>query len=354
MGIRLKHSLSRVIQFIGLLTLFSCLGTIDFPVEINGGQLVVSGQISTLADQSTIELGTSADSESLPNPLSGATIKLIDDLGISNYFTETNFGYYDLPNFRGIAGRTYHIEIQTPNGKIYQSKPEKMQGPPQLDSVTYEVVNEGVIDFEGIATAKNFYKIYANATLNSANSFLKFSLSEAYLLSPTDFPDIEGRIPPPCYITQNPDPQRIALVDGSTYSTNKIKKLLVASREVDWTFLEKHYFTTYQSAITKDAFEYWRKVNILANQVGSIFDTPPAEITGNMICVSDASEKVFGFFQTSNQVFVRRDFYQTDLPFPLLVTKCDYTGNYDPTSYLPRCIDCTIVRNSSFKRPSWF
>lgn len=341
------------VQFILFLGLFSCLSQIDFPVEINGGRLVMSGQVSTIPDQNIIELGTSADSESLPNPLSGATIKLVDDLGNASYYIETKTGFYVLNDYQGIEGRTYHVEIETPNGKRYKSLPEKMQPVSVLEKVDYEIVSESVVDFEGTSLPKNFYKIYANSTLASNKLYLKWSVNEAFLLSPTDFPDPFGSIPAPCFIVQNADPQRVALLDGTTFASNKIRQL-VASREIDWTFTEKHYFTTYQSTITKDAFEYWRKVNILANQVGSIFDTPPAEVAGNMVCVSDPSEKVFGYFQSVNQTFQRRDFYQSDLPFPLLVEKCDFTGDFDPLSYLPRCIDCESLRNSSFKRPSWF
>ena len=105
---------------------------------------------------------------------------------------------------------------------------------------------------------------------------------EAFRLSPTDFPDPFGSVPPSCYIVQNADPQRIVLFNGEDLKTTTVENLLVVSRIVDWIFLEKHHFTIYQSALTRDAMEYWRKVNILANQVGSIFDTPPADITGNI------------------------------------------------------------------------
>lgn len=341
-------------RFVIFLALFSCLSQIEVPVEIKGGELIVSGQISTIRDQNIIELGTSADSESRPNPLSGATIKLIDNLGMISYYNETGLGKYSLPNLAGIAGRTYSIEIQTPNGRVYKSRPEKMQEAATLDSVSYEVVGETVVDFEGNILPKNFYKIYANTTLPTNKMYLKWNVNEVFLLSPTDFPDPFGFIPPPCFIIQNADPQRVVVLDGTTFSGNRIKKQLIATREVDWTFLEKHYFTTYQSSITKEAYDYFRKVNILASQVGSIFDTPPAEITGNIVCVSNPSERAFGYFQAANQTFIRRDFYQSDLPFPLLVEKCDFTGDFDPASYLPRCIDCTIVRNSGFERPSWF
>ena len=57
--------------------------------------------------------------------------------------------------------------------------------------------------------------------------------------------------------------------------------------------------------MTRDAIEYWRKVNILANQVGSIFDTPPAEINGNIKNLNNQDEKVYGYFQTVNETYHR-------------------------------------------------
>ncbi len=94
---------------------------------------------------------------------------------------------------------------------------------------------------------------------------------------------------------------------------------MVVSRLVDWSFYEKHYFTLYQSAMTRDAIEYWRKVDILANQVGSIFDTPPAEINGNIKNLNNQDEKVYGYFQTVNETYHRFTLYKEDLPFPLLM-----------------------------------
>lgn len=344
------------LRFTLFLGCFSCLTQIDLPVEAKGGRLVVSGQISTIVDQNVIELGVTSNTFRLPNPLSDASITLFDDLGGSYVYKENTFkaGLYTLEGYSGIAGVTYHIEILLPNGKKYKSLHEKLPEATQLDSVGYEVVTDEVIDFEGAFTSKRSYKIYINSTIASNNTFVKWGVRETYLLSPTDFPDPFGLIPPPCFIDQNADPQRVTLFDGSTTSTKAIKRHLVAVREVDWTFLERHYFTTYQSAITKDAFEYWKKVNILANQVGSIFDTPPAEIRGNIMSMNDSDEKVLGYFQATNQVFERRPFFQSDLPFPLLVVKCDFDGDFDPAHYLPRCIDCTTVRNSSFIRPRWF
>jgi hypothetical protein len=354
MILRFYSVAKRIARFMLFVGLFSCISQIEIPIDVTGGRLVVSGKISTISDQNILELGISVDSYRLPIPLSGASVKLLDDSGTSYPYSQTTAGVYMLSGINGIQGRSYHIEIKLPNGKLYKSLPEKLPTVTKLDSVNYEITNESVVDFEGVVTQKKFYKIYVNATLASSNTYLRWSVGEAFLLSPTDFPDPFGSIPPPCFIVQNADPQRVVLVDGSTFSTNTIKKQLIASREIDWTFIEKHYFTTYQSSITKDAYEYWRKVNILANQVGSIFDTPPAEIVGNVVNVNDPSEKVLGYFQSINQTFNRKAFYSTDLPFPLLGSKCDFDGDFSELHYPTRCIDCTSVRNSSFKRPSWF
>lgn len=319
---------------------------------------MVSGQVSTLQDQNIIQLGLTADTERLPIPLSGAFIVLFDDEEESYSYAEDplNPGTYILADLSGKPGRTYHVRIERPSGEVYESKHEKMPEVVGQLRTHYEFEEEEFTDLEGIVSTQPFIKIYVNTILpaTSEPSYLKWSIEEAYLLSPTDFPDIRGEIPPPCYIIQNADPQRIALFNNVDVPTTSVDNLLAGSRVIDWTFLEKHYFTTYQTSLTKDAYEYWRKVNILANQVGSIFDTPPAEITGNISRVDNSTEKVLGYFQATNQTYDRLLLHPYDMPFPLLMESCTYDGTKYFNDYPSRCLDCLSVRNSSHTRPSWF
>ncbi|MFZ5999848.1 MAG: DUF4249 family protein, partial [Bacteroidota bacterium] len=182
----------------------------------------------------------------------------------------------------------------------------------------------------------------------------KWSLEEAFLLSPTDFPDPFGTIPPPCFVVQNPDPQRVTIFDARETTKTTIENLLVCSRILDWSFLERHYFTVYQSSITDEAYEYWRKVNVLANQVGSIFDTPPALIVGNVKNAANPDEMVLGFFQAANQTYSRFFTTRDDITFPFNPEQCTFDGSYNSLDYPTRCIDCTSVRNSSYSRPDYF
>ena len=343
-----------VMQLIFALLFANCLTPVDIPTKRLGNRLVVSGQISPLEDQNIIQLGRTADTERLPILLSGASITLSDDLGANYSYIEdlAHIGTYVLSGVSGIPGRTYHIQIELPTGEIYNSKPEKMPEKVGKLSTHYELIKEEFVDSEGTVVTQPFIKIYAN-TILPENNFMKWTVQEVYILSPTDFPDPFGYTPPSCFISQNADPQRITLVDGTVLKASSITNLLIGSRIIDYSFWERHYFTIYQSSLTKEANEFWQKVNILANQKGSIFDTPPAEITGNIYNVNNPSEKVFGYFQAVNQIFDRFYVLNYDLPFPLLWTKCTF-DNRDYLLYPQRCLDCLIVRNSSYNRPSWF
>jgi hypothetical protein len=334
----------------------NCVTPVEIPVERAGGRLVLSGQVSNIPEENIIQLGRTADMERLPYPLSGAAIVLKDDLGQSAYYEEDPLipGTYILPGATGVPGRLYHLEILT-EGQTYTTRPEKMPMSAGQLATPFEVRREEYTDLEGIVLTGNFIKIYAQSSLpnESPETYYKWSIEEVFLLSPTDFPDPFGYVPPPCFVAQNADPQRIPLFDVSSVSNPSLEQFLIGSRIIDWTFLEKHYFTTYQSALTKEAFEYWGKVNILSNQVGSIFDTPPAKIEGNVFNPNNPSDQAYGYFQAVYQTYDRFYVHAADLPFRLVVTDCSYDARpYD--KYPARCLDCPSVRNSSYKRPDWF
>lgn len=353
-----KQLTSCLYQSTILLVLIGCLTPIDFPVQNAGGKLVVSGQISTAEGNSTIQLGETANTERKPFPVEGAIIRLLDDSGNSYLYEEDSSrpGTYLLSRISGVTGTTYRIQVTLPDGRVYESIAEKMPKSSGQYSSHHKFEEEEILNDEGVASTKLFIKLFVNSTLplDSEPLYIKWIVDEAFKLSPTDFPDPLGRVPPTCYILQNSDPQRIVMFSSFELSSKTISDLLVASREIDYSFLERHYFTIHQSSLTREAHAYWRKVNILSNQVGSIFDTPPAEIKGNVYRVNNPSEKVYGYFQATNQTSDRFFVLPSDLPFGVLLTKCDFDGSYDELHYPRRCIDCISLRNSSYNRPSWF
>jgi hypothetical protein len=349
----LKGHLIRLSLFAALA---GCITPYNLDVENASGIVVIGGQVSNLSDQSVVELGLTADTDRLPFAVSGATVWIVDETTddlVPCYESEAHPGYYRPTDFAGTPGHDYHVQVEFPNRGTFTSDTERMPVVPGTITSRYEFREQTYTDLEGVVSNQPFLFTYIDAQLpEGANPpFLKWHVEEVFLLSPTDFPDPFGSIPPPCFVAQNADPQRITLFDGSKIHTRNFENLQVSERVVDWSFLEKHAFTIYQSSLTGAAHDYWAKVDILANQTGSIFDTPPAKLSGNMHG-TDGSEQVFGYFQAASQTYSRFFIYKSDLPFYLNVIDCQYYGTR--TEYPTRCLNCTTARNSSYNRPDWF
>jgi Domain of unknown function (DUF4249) len=354
-----KRVISRVvIHTATFVLLLGCLGQIDIRTLPRGNQLVVSGQVSTIQDRNLVQLGKTAETGRLPFPVEGAIVTLFDDTGSTYIYNEDyeHPGDYRLNDFSGSAARRYHIQIILPTGETYESIPERMPEATGRDSVFYEFQDKEFTDLGGTVTTQPFLEIYTNTTLSEANTptYIRWSVEECYVIRPTDYPDPFGNVPPPCYVTQKADPQRVVLLNGTTLKTTFLEHLSLASRLADRSFYDRHYFTTYNSSLTEEAYEYWRKVNILANQVGSIFDTPPAAITGNIFRVNDPNETVLGYFEATNQTYSRFYLVNGDLPFQLQYQSCTFDPARRYDDYPRECLDCLTVRNSSYVRPDWF
>ncbi len=353
----MKTSFRGVLRISPLLLLLNCITPVDLPVEYLGGQLVISGQVSSLPDRTQIQIGRTAYKQ-LPHPETGATITLYDDDGPVQFLYETiTPGNYVAYGFKGIPGRTYHVEISLSTGRVYRSEPETMPPFSPPIEVKHEFAERVTTNSEGANLTEKFVDVYVSTELPSEwqDRYLSWTVEEVYLLSPTDFPDPFGSIPPPCYVNQKAEPNRVALLNATRLKTDKIENQLVCSRIVDRSFLEKHYLITYQSAISKQAYEYWRKVNILANQTGSIFDTPPAQVLGNIESANSSDEKIWGYFQASTESYNRFVLFPTDFPYRIFFPYEECTFSYSRTIEYPSyCLDCLSMRNSSYYRPDWF
>jgi hypothetical protein len=344
------------LQFIPFFLLIGCLTPISLDTDKVGGSIIISGQVSSLNDRNIVQIGTASQDARLPLPFSGAMVQLFDEIGNNFLYSESTSGTYQMDNFSGIPGTTYYLRVTLPDGTIYESGAEKMPEDVGTIITSFVVANEEYIDGDGTTSNQNFIKIYNSSNLIElpTKSYLRWSVIETFIISPTDYPDIAGSIPPPCFISETIDPQKIVLFNKSSTSGTLIQDQYLGRRIIDYSFLEKHYFSSYQTALTAEAFEYWRKVNILTNQVGSIFDTPPAKIKGNIKNINNDSEEVLGYFQAVNEDFDRIVIFPSMLDVPIEFQKCDFNGNFNPLDYPSRCFDCLRVRNSTYERPDWF
>jgi hypothetical protein len=147
-----------------------------------------------------------------------------------------------------------------------------------------------------------------------------------------------------------------------------------------------------QYAVTKDAFEYYQLLRKNTENIGSIFDPQPSNLTGNIHNVADPSEQVIGYITagafTRQRAYINKYNlpgtlqYHTALPYDNCFTDSlyysnprsgenqvkneIYSGNEIPVTTIQRpggpvlgyvasegiCVDCTL-RGTNVKPSFW-
>ncbi len=347
------------IQGTVLLVLAGCLTPFDVVTENKGGRIVISGQLNTLDEAQTVEVGVTSNKYRKPFPVIEAKVTLYDlaDPGspVLFYPATGKDGVYELNGFHGTPGRSYYLQVILKTGEVYQSRPEKIPATQPSLTTEFDFDTRSEIDIDGLPTHNSYLNVYSNSSITADRDsvYLKWDAVSTFIIVPTNFPDPFGVVPPPCFVTQKSDPQRITLAAIPPKSTTEFNRLLVGKRFINYSFITRHYITVYQSALTYSAYEYWRKANLLANRVGSIFDTPPAPLEGNLYNPNDPADKPLGYFQATNTAFSRFFLVRSDLPLLLQPEMmCDFKGW--EFNYPGICLDCLSVSNSSYVAPEWF
>ena len=284
------------------LIMSACVEPISFETEPTGGQLIVNGTLTNTSGPCEVSLKITDQSEDFPVPLSNAQIALVSDDGQQEPFYEQAAGSYRTKSIiQAQPGDTYHLVITLSDGKTYRSQPETMPENIGTDTAYYEVVREEVVSGRGILFKDRLLKAYVDSQVppSDVSLYLKWDVETVYSVTTVIKSPLGDQIIE-CFFYEYPNAQEILLFDRpSSASPNKLQRQLVATREIDYSFLERHYFNVIQSSITRQAHTYWSQVGELSNRTGSIFDTPPGTIQGNIYNVNDEKELVLGYFGAS-------------------------------------------------------
>lgn len=343
------------------LSFTSCIEQISFPTEREGGLFVIDGRYTDENIEQTVFLGFSSNRTSVPRPIETAQLRLFDDQGNSESYRHDpeRPGTYVLTGNRikPQIGNSYHLQVALEDGRLYKSIPEKLLAPvASLNDIKYDFSLREESLGNTILTEVPFIDVFIDVDFGLAEGepfYLRWDVEEVYKFSPTDFDDFMGLIPPPCYVHVFTSAQDINLFDGRNISQSSLSNILVGSQKLDQTFLERHYFSVYQRTISQEAYEYWRKIDRIVRNVGTIFDSPPAPIKGNMFNVEDPDEEILGYFEVASSQVLRFSTILQDLPIELSA-ECTFEPEKPRIEYSRECLDCLRIRNSSLRRPVYF
>lgn len=342
-----------------LLLLINCKDQIDLRGEGNMGVLVIDGKVTTLPGPYTLKLGYTVGLDQKPSPVTFANALLVDeDTGASETFVESRPGLYLAQGavVPGVAGHRYHVEVSLLNGKRYATKTEKIPDATATDDLSYEFGSRS--EFIGeVEVKENILNVYTDTELPQGENdyYLRWDVGETYVFEETPIMSpFTGRIPNPCYIDGVADPQRIVLFSTENNEVKSLKQTLIAQRKIDYSFLSRHYFSVSVLSITRESYRYWNKINELINRSGSIFDTPPAPITGNAYSITDPGEAVFGFFEAANASLNRFYTLRGNIPVSIAPYCNDPVRGLYWQGYPKECSSCTSLDNSKVTPPDWW
>ncbi len=258
--------------------------------------LVVEGLINTGTDSTIIKLShtASVNNKTIASPETKAAVTVEDAQGNTYPLPETTVkGTYASPALGLSSAKQYRVRIKTTTGKTYLSDLVVSKAAPPIDSVGYTVKDNGV-------------QIYVNAhdPANNTHYYL-YTFRETWQFN-ARFPS--SYVSNGAGLVTRTTAQQIFYCYGTDTTTNIITtSTLLLSQDVvsqlPITFIDatsekietKYSILVAQVALTKDAYDFWTKLQKNTEQLGSIFDAQPSQITGNVHNIADATEPVVGY-----------------------------------------------------------
>lgn len=355
----------------------ACVEVIDFQNDNMGGQLTIYGQVnnSELHDQS-IRVTRTSNSGGVPKIINSATVYLNDDEGNRYNYSYDSIHRFYIPteSFTGIPGRSYQLSFQI-GDQQYQSSFQRMPIHTSEDSTYFEFRKITTLSQTGGEAESFFMQAYTDSKIPVSEEplFIRWDILQVYvflgiILPSANFP---GYSPRDCYIQEPFIGASLRTYDGREVGSGELVGQFMAETLLDESFHTLRGFGIVQNSITEEAYDYWSKIEEVSNRQGSIFETPPAAIKGNIVNLTDEDDFVLGFFEVA-QVDTTGTFVTPD-DLPVFIGKggdftlCNeeftfgqlFSVPFQCYSCLadigvpPECLNCTILNNSSRTRPSY-
>ena len=292
----------------------------------------------------------------------------------------TGDGIYTSPNLNLVINNEYRLRIQTNNGKEYLSDYVIARQTPPIDSIGWEKNNDGVQIYVNTSDPSNntrYYKWDFDETWEINSYYQSLYKYQNGVVSPRSASE-------DVYICwKNAVNSSIKIGTSTRLQSDVISKApLVFTPNGNDKFSVRYSIMVRQYALDKKAYEFYELMKTNTESLGTIFDPQPTEITGNIRCVTDATEPVIGFITASTisekRIFISRsqlggwDFYQycesvLVANHPDSIELYFENGGFEPygsdelpigiiTGYFssfPPCVDC-VKRGGSTVRPAFW
>ena len=364
-----KRLFPALLIYLQLFCLYSCVETYDVTYSLDANLLTVEGFVS---DQNgatvSISISRNVERNYYSQPLKGCVAEIRSGDGSVVALQEVSEGMYATPaTFQGKVGQTYQLHFRTPDGKTYESSKEQLGTVPAIKKIYQQFDPKGVLDktgkivvgstvdvyldFDDPKDTKNYYlwrwKRYEeqNVCITCDGGTLNFSGGTCVKINSRNPPTYDYQCANPCW---------------DVFYNNEVNLLaddFTNGKSVEGRLIAKVPFHSYKGALleieqvglTKDAYLYYKLLRDQSQTTGTLTDTPPSPIIGNIQNINDPNDKVIGYFGAAStrvvKYWVERNNYKDHILIPLLGRQ----ANFEPiTPFRPPVYPCVL---SKFRTP---
>ena len=311
------------ILFLSLVALSSCIDRYFIDDEVSfKSSLVIDGTITDEQELQKIFISHSSNLEKMDfQYVANALVKVMSDDGTEfqfNFEFSSNSYWGIIPQHYLKPGNAFKLIVQYEN-KVYESTFETMSKSPVVDSVYHEVqINQFYNNDNRPRTGLQFY---LDLKVDSEfSSYYRWKLEETYEYHAT-WPIsrywaggwVDAGQDNTYFVCYKSEPIQTILSVTTDYVEDVYLKYPL--HFVDNTTQKLYYrysLLVKQYSLTAEAYTFWQQLMENSQNSGGLFDKQPANIYGNISCLSDANEKVLGYFSVS-QVSSKRIFVD-DVP----------------------------------------
>lgn len=271
--------------------------------------LVVDGFIN-INGPTTIRLSRTYDVKAggLPPAELRAALYIEAENGPRYSLAESAGGVYTSAPLTLAVGGKYRLHITTTAGITYASEFVQAKTTPPIDSVTWRPTASGLT-------------VYVNAHDDTrATQYYRWEFQETWeikpILQPTEYyfnrsiRPLVTFYPDLCWASQISTPIRLTKTTALTQDV-VADYPLVAFNTTNPRLLRKYSILVRQYAQTLQEYQYWEQLQKNTENIGTLFDPQPSQLTGNVKCLNDEQELALGYVGahtvSEQRIFISRN-----------------------------------------------
>lgn len=382
----LKKHINRLLAFVIGMMIFSCEEPFKPNIDIKDyeSMLVVEGVITNSTGPFRVRLSTSVPLDTTINeiPVYGAQVEIFDDRGNTYNLFQQNNGWYETSNknLKAIEGVSYTLNITTDDGIQYESSQVELLQGPEFEKLHFEESLHTNFDAVPPKDEKWLDILIDTKGIEDETSYLKWEYEETWEINiPNEVKvhdaigNIHDEVAKPndsmrkCWVSASSNSIKVASTEKQ--ETNNILNFSINNIGPNSNQLDiKYSILVTQYSMNKELYDFWKKLKDNNENLGSMFDTTPSSIYGNITCCN-TNKKALGYFMVSDikqkRIFIDKSehsvksingyencYYAYARLDGYMFFGVTLETNQSLFSTAPQCIDC-LNEGTNVKPPFW-